>query len=226
MLVLDEGEHMRQRKLLLPAFHGDRLREQRETMVRVARGAGRADARRPPVQPAPAHAGDRARGDPRGRARRSPAERERHAALPSRSTASSTGSPTQAPASAAVLGPDSRFVRRQHERIASPGRRPALPADPRPPRGRRSRGAQRRARDAAARARRGRRADVRRGDPRRARHADRRRSRDDRHCARLGLRAPDAPSRPTCAAWRTSRAPTRPSSPRPSARRRCACARC
>ena len=25
MLVLDEGEHMRQRKLLLPAFHGERL---------------------------------------------------------------------------------------------------------------------------------------------------------------------------------------------------------
>ena len=36
ILVLDEDEHMRQRKLLLPAFHGDRLQAQRDTMRRVA----------------------------------------------------------------------------------------------------------------------------------------------------------------------------------------------
>ena len=82
VLVLDEGEHMRQRKLLLPAFHGDRLREQRETMERVARCAGRADARRP----------RRSACGPHTQAIAlevilevvlgvSPAERERHAAL-------------------------------------------------------------------------------------------------------------------------------------------------
>jgi cytochrome P450 family 135 len=36
LLLLDEGEHMRQRKLMLPAFHGDRLRGYAETMRRVA----------------------------------------------------------------------------------------------------------------------------------------------------------------------------------------------
>ena len=36
VLVLDGAEHMRQRKLLLPAFHGDKLKIQRETMRVVA----------------------------------------------------------------------------------------------------------------------------------------------------------------------------------------------
>ncbi len=36
ILVLDEGEHMRQRKLLLPAFHGERLQAQRTAMREVA----------------------------------------------------------------------------------------------------------------------------------------------------------------------------------------------
>ena len=36
ILVLDEGEHMRQRKLLLPAFHGERLQAQAAAMREVA----------------------------------------------------------------------------------------------------------------------------------------------------------------------------------------------
>ena len=36
ILVLDEAAHMRQRKLLLPAFHGERLREQATAMRAVA----------------------------------------------------------------------------------------------------------------------------------------------------------------------------------------------
>ncbi len=36
VLLLDEQPHMRQRRLLLPAFHGERLRLQRESMDRVA----------------------------------------------------------------------------------------------------------------------------------------------------------------------------------------------
>ena len=36
VLVLDDDEHMRQRKLLLPAFHGDKLKAQHETMRSVA----------------------------------------------------------------------------------------------------------------------------------------------------------------------------------------------
>jgi len=36
VLVLDEGEHMRQRKLLLPSFHGEKLATQTGTMERIA----------------------------------------------------------------------------------------------------------------------------------------------------------------------------------------------
>jgi cytochrome P450 family 135 len=36
VLLLDEKPHMRQRKLLLPAFHGERLQAQREAMERAA----------------------------------------------------------------------------------------------------------------------------------------------------------------------------------------------
>ncbi len=48
VLLLDEDEHLRQRKLLLPAFHGERLRAQRERMVRVAEAQV---ARMPPGRP-------------------------------------------------------------------------------------------------------------------------------------------------------------------------------
>ena len=36
LLVLDGSEHLRQRKLLLPPFHGDRIRRHTESMVRAA----------------------------------------------------------------------------------------------------------------------------------------------------------------------------------------------
>ena len=36
LLVLDGGEHIRQRKLLLPPFHGERIARHREAMVRAA----------------------------------------------------------------------------------------------------------------------------------------------------------------------------------------------
>src|SRR5205085_5683376 len=36
LLVLDGAEHMRQRKLLLPPFHGDRIKRHTEAMVRAA----------------------------------------------------------------------------------------------------------------------------------------------------------------------------------------------
>ena len=37
VLILDEDEHMRHRKLLLPSFHGERLTAQAETIRRIAR---------------------------------------------------------------------------------------------------------------------------------------------------------------------------------------------
>jgi cytochrome P450 len=121
VLVLDEGEHMRQRKLLLPAFHGDRLRAQRETMERVAR----AEVERMPV------------GRPfslRDHTQEialevilevvlgvTPAERERHAAIakPLDRFLDWFADPKHL-WSAVVLGPESRFVKRQHARISGP----------------------------------------------------------------------------------------------------------
>ena len=121
VLVLDEGEHMRQRKLLLPAFHGDRLREQRETMVRVAEAqvermpVGRPFSLRPHTQ---AIALEVILEVVLGV---SPAERERHAALSEPlDRFLDWFADTKHLLSAVVLGPDSRFVRRQHERISAP----------------------------------------------------------------------------------------------------------
>src|SRR4051794_27304573 len=37
VLVLDEGEHMRQRKLMLPSFHGDRMRIYEDLIADIAR---------------------------------------------------------------------------------------------------------------------------------------------------------------------------------------------
>jgi cytochrome P450 family 135 len=121
VLVLDEGEHMRQRKLLLPAFHGDRLRAQRETMERVARAevermpVGRAFSLRPHTQ---AIALEVILEVVLGVSR---AERERHAALAAPlDRFLDWFADTKHLLSAVVLGPDSGFVKRQHRRISSP----------------------------------------------------------------------------------------------------------
>ena len=46
MLLLDGAEHMHQRKLMLPAFHGERLRRYREIMVEATERVLAALARR------------------------------------------------------------------------------------------------------------------------------------------------------------------------------------
>jgi cytochrome P450 len=121
VLVLDEDEHMRQRKLLLPAFHGDRLREQRETMVRVAEAqvermpTGRPFSLRPHTQ---AIALEVILEVVLGV---SPAEGERHAALAEPlDRFLDWFADTKHLLSAVVLGPENHFVRRQHERILGP----------------------------------------------------------------------------------------------------------
>jgi cytochrome P450 len=121
VLVLDEGEHMRQRKLLLPAFHGDRLRAQRETMARVAQTevdrmpVGRPFSLRPHTQ---AIALEVILEVVLGV---TPAEHERHAALsrPLDAFLEWFADPKHL-LSAVVLGPDSRFVKRQQARISAP----------------------------------------------------------------------------------------------------------
>lgn len=121
VLVLDEDEHMRQRRLLLPAFHGDRLRAQREAMERVAREhverlpRGRAFSLRPHTQAIALQVilevvlGVRA------------SDRERHAALAEPlDRFLEWFADTKHLLSAIVFGPDHPIVRRQHSRIAAP----------------------------------------------------------------------------------------------------------
>ena len=81
VLLLDDAHHMRQRKLLLPPFHGERMQRYGELMRESpsARStAGRAASR----SAAAAHAGDHARGHPARRLRRGDAERSRRCAGP------------------------------------------------------------------------------------------------------------------------------------------------
>ena len=78
LLVLDRDEHLRERRLLLPPFHGRRIERYAQL---IAEEADRELERWPvgePVRHPPAHAGDHAGGDP---ARRVRARRRRGARL-------------------------------------------------------------------------------------------------------------------------------------------------
>ena len=117
------------------------------------------------------------------------------------------------------FGPFAEFVRLQQETDAPPVR-----ADRRATR--RGRRARRRARDAARGAPRGRLADVRPGASRRADDPARRRPRDDRLLARLGVRAPGPPARACSLDWWTSSTPTATPTSSPRSRRPCAAGPC
>ena len=70
VLLLDEAAHMRQRKLMLPPFHGDRLRGYAETMREVTEEAISLLAARQAARDAPADAGADARDHHAHRLRR------------------------------------------------------------------------------------------------------------------------------------------------------------
>ena len=70
LLTLDGDDHMRQRKLLLPPFHGEAVQRYRDLIAEIAAREVRALAGRRSVRAAAAHAGDHAGGDPAGRLRR------------------------------------------------------------------------------------------------------------------------------------------------------------
>ena len=78
VLLLDGAEHLRHRRLMLPPFHGERMRALRRAMAEVAERHVARWPRRPPFAVQPRDAGDHARGDHargvrgRGRARREP----------------------------------------------------------------------------------------------------------------------------------------------------------
>ena len=60
VLLLDGKEHMRQRKLMLPSFHGERMQRYGDVMREVAERGDRALAGGRAVRPATAHPGDHA----------------------------------------------------------------------------------------------------------------------------------------------------------------------
>ena len=57
VLLLDEQPHMAQRKLMLPPFHGERMKRYGELMAEVARERDRALAARRAARAVAAHAG-------------------------------------------------------------------------------------------------------------------------------------------------------------------------
>ena len=76
VLVLDGAEHIHQRKLILPAFHGDRMRAWEATIRDITRAeivAGRGQAVRAPPEHAVDHPGRRHAGRVRCRRKRAPA---------------------------------------------------------------------------------------------------------------------------------------------------------
>ena len=226
VILLDEGAHMEQRKLMLPAFHGERMERLSGLMAEVAeREVGELAARRRRSSCTRACSGSRSRSSCARSSGSTPARASTRCASGSRRCSpSATGRSACVPIPPESLagrilervGPFVKFVRLQER-----GRQADLRADRRaPPRGA---GGRRHPRDAARGAPRGRLADVRPGAPRRADDAAGGRPRDHRLDARLGLRAPPAPPRGArrgCAR-RSTRATATPTSRRRS-RRPCA----
>ena len=70
VVTLTGPEHMRQRKLLLPPFHGERMREYEDAIVAATRRDMAGWPLGTPMRLQRAHAGDHAGGDPAGGVRR------------------------------------------------------------------------------------------------------------------------------------------------------------
>ena len=123
VLLLDDGPHLRQRKLMLPAFHGERMQRYGELMSGIAAAGDRALAARRALPAAPAHAGDDAGDHPaRGvRRLRGPAPGALREAL--RRLLDIAHQPAQR-RRAMMLGPD---------RIAATGRLPSRDRARQPP---------------------------------------------------------------------------------------------
>ena len=79
LLLLEGAEHLSRRKVMLPPFHGERMRAYEPVDARGDRARARRAGRRARVRGPPEHAGDHARGDPARGLRRQPTRRA-HAA--------------------------------------------------------------------------------------------------------------------------------------------------
>ena len=194
VLLLDESAHLEQRKLMLPSFHGERMRRYVDLMSDDRRRRDRALAARRAVRAASADAGRDARDHPPRRLRRDRREAARaasHAApAPARHGHRPQAGDVRARARAGADSPLRAVPPRD-----GPGGSRDLRRDQRSPRRRGPRRARGHPVAAAAGAARGRLADERSRAPRRARHPPRRRARDHRDRARLGRRAAGPPPR-------------------------------
>ena len=221
VLLLDGAEHLHQRRLMLPAFHGERLRRYREIMVEATGRVLDALARRGGGRAAPARAGDHARGHrPRGLRRRASGRRRTSACA----RCSRRARPPDARAADGARSPRSALISpriRRSSRASSRRRRRAAAA--RSPSAARAPDLAERddvlsmlllARDEDGRGL----SDARAA--RRAHDAARRRPRDDGELARVGVRA----ARPHRRA-RSRASPATRGTPRPRSARRCGCAR-
>ena len=203
LLLLEGREHLARRRLMLPPFHGERMRAY-EATVREVVGAGRRDvAGRGAVRAAPAHAGGHARGDPARGVRRH--RRRRGAtrlARPARRAARRHRVGRPAVRRAARRGASAGRTRSTRAAgAAARDRRAAGRRDRRAPR-RPARGHPVAARGGALR---GRRADGRRRDPRPADDAAARRARDDGDRPGVDVRPAGPPPRRARAAGRRGR---------------------
>ena len=221
--------HMRQRKLLLPPFHGEAIEQYTQMIADAAEREIDRWPRRPPLRPGAAHAGDHARRDHGRDLRHRGQARARHArALAAHrdqahrrrlDLAAGAGQRTDQPQPRRAGRPDAgrsgaaRPPDLRGDRAAAPRRRPGRAA--------------RHPLAAAAGAHRGRRGAERQRTARRAAHAGPRRARDDGQLAGLDLGAAGPqPRRPrrACATRSAARA-TPPSRSRRRSSRGCARAR-
>ena len=194
-LLLDGAEHLRHRKLLLPPFHGERMREYGELMAEVAERHVSAWPKDEPFSAIESTQAITLEVIQRAVFGIEDGRRLDHVARLLRAVLDPMANRWQ------MLDADARAVELGAAQPLGPlppagarGGRGDLRGDPRAPGRPRRGGARRRHVAAAAGARRGRRAAVRQGAARRARHAARRRARDHGHLARVDARADHAPS--------------------------------
>ena len=124
VLLLEGAEHLARRRVMLPPFHGDRMRAYEPIVREAARAGGRALADGPAVRGPSPHAGGHPRGDPARRVRR---RRRRAPRAPARALADLLGPRLPRPA---VLGAVVATARRAGS--AGPPRGAAWPRSTRP----------------------------------------------------------------------------------------------
>ena len=205
LLILEGAEHLSRRKLMLPPFHGERMRSYEPVVTEIVERRDRLLAAGPRVPDPRADAGGDPGGDPARRLRR-----RRRAAAGAAAGDAVDGAERDRLAAPADRRPRHPALRRPRavgalRGQAARGRRAALRRDRRAPRAARPGGAHRHPLAADAGALRGRRRDGRQRAARPPDDAAAGRPRDDGDGARLDLRPAAAPPGGAGAAARLAR---------------------